>query len=92
MVFVLNKCFGGWSLSDWAVEQLGVEDNYACLTDIELDKLIQLINEVGSEKVSGRHAKLQVVEIPDNCTDYEIDEYDGIERITYVVNGKLYHV
>lgn len=91
MVFVLNKCYGGWSLSDWAVEQLGVEDNYACLDDLELDTLIALIREFGSEKCSGRNAKLKIVEIPDTCTDYEINEYDGIEVITYVVDGKLYH-
>ena len=91
MVFVLNKCYGGWSLSDWAVEQLGVEDRYSELTDLELDALITLIREFGSEKCSGRHAKLKVVEIPDNCTDFEIDEYDGVESITYVVDGKIYH-
>lgn len=91
MVFVLNKCFGGWSLSDWAVEQLGVEDNYPYRDEFSLDKLVQLINEYGSEKVSGRSAKLKVIEVPDTCTDYEINEYDGIETITYVVDGKLYH-
>lgn len=91
MVFVLNKCYGGWSLSDFAVERLGVEDRYASLTDLELDALIALIAEYGSEKCSGPSAKLKVVEIPDNCTDFEIDDYDGIERITYVVDGKIYH-
>lgn len=91
MVFVLNKRFGGWSLSDWAVEQLGVETNYPAFDEFDVDKLIQLINEYGSEKVSGRSAKLKVVEIPDTCTDYEINDYDGFETIIYVVDGKIYH-
>ena len=91
MLCVLNKCYGGWSLSDWAVEQLGIEDRYACLDDAQLDNLIQLIDEAGSKKCSGSSAKLKVVEIPDNCTDYEISDYDGVETITYVVDGKLYH-
>ena len=91
MVFVLNKCFGGWSLSDWAVEQLGVEDNYPLMSELDVDKLVQLIKDYGSEKVSGCCAKLRVVEVPDTCTDYEIDEYDGIERVIYVVDGKIYH-
>jgi len=91
MLFVLNKCYGGWSLSDWAVEQLGVEDNYPLMSEVDVDKLAQLINEYGSAKVSGHSAKLKVVEVPDTCTDYEINEYDGIECVTYVVNGKLYH-
>lgn len=91
MVFVLNKCYGGFSLSDFACEKLGVEDGYLTLDELTIDALASLIREYGSEKCSGRHAKLEVVEIPDNCTDFEIDEYDGFERITYVVNGKIYH-
>ena len=27
----------------------------------------------------------------DEATDWEMDDYDGIETITYVVDGKLYH-
>lgn len=91
MTFVLNKCYGGFSLSAFAVEKLGVEDEYAFLNELEMDALASLIREFGSEKCSGRNANLQVVEVPDTCTDYEIDEYDGFEIITYVVNGKLCH-
>lgn len=35
--------------------------------------------------------RLEVVEIPEEATDWEIDEYDGQESITYVVDGKIYH-
>ena len=91
MLFVLNKCYGGFSLSDFACEKLGVEDKYACLDDLELDALIALIAEYGSEKCSGSYAKLKVVEVPDETTDYEINDYDGVETITYVVDGKIYH-
>jgi hypothetical protein len=91
MTFVLNKCYGGFSLSDFAVEKLGVEDEYSFLDELEMDALASLIREFGSEKCSGRNANLQVVEIPDICTDYGIDEYDGFEVMTYVVNGKLCH-
>ena len=91
MTFVLNKCYGGFSLSAFAVEKLGVEDEYAFLNELEMDTLASLIREFGSEKCSGRHANLQVVEVPDTCTDYEIDEYDGFEVMTYVVDGKLCH-
>lgn len=91
MTFVLNKCYGGFSLSDFAVEKLGVEDEYAFLDDLQIDALASLIREFGSEKCSGRHANLQVVEIPDTYTDYEINVYDGFEVMTYVVDGKLCH-
>lgn len=33
---------------------------------------------------------LIIVEIPDDITDYMIDEYDGLETIIYVSDGKIY--
>jgi hypothetical protein len=42
-------------------------------------KLIQVIEELG-DRANGRCAKLKIVEIPDG-TDYEIDDYDGMESI-----------
>lgn len=86
MEIVINKCFGGFNLSNFAEERLGT--SYPERTDGEL---ISLIKEYGSKQVSGPFAKLKVVEIPEETTDYEIDEYDGLERIMYVVNGKIYH-
>jgi redox-sensitive bicupin YhaK (pirin superfamily) len=35
--------------------------------------------------------RLRLVEIPDTMTDWEKNDYDGIETITYVVDGKIYH-
>lgn len=92
MVYVLNKCYGGFSLSHFAMENLGVKDRYASLTAEQIVELADLIEEHGAEACSGPFAKLKVVEIPDDCTDWELEEFDGIERITYVLDGKLYHV
>lgn len=90
MKFVLNKCFGGASISDAAVEFLDRANQYD-FDNTDLD-LITLIEEKGTEFCSGRYAKLVVVEVPDDATDWEINEYDGLESITYVQNGKLFHV
>ena len=89
MTFILNKCYGGWSISDFAMEQLGLDSNYPDMDEVDEKKLARLINEYGSEKCSGHSAKLKVIEIPDNATDWDIEDYDGVERIVYVVNGKL---
>ena len=83
MKFVLNKCYGGFGLSDWAEEPMGCSEPYR-----DDPKFITLVTNYGG-KVSGECAALVVVEIPDNTTDYAIDEYDGFETITYVVDGKL---
>jgi hypothetical protein len=42
-------------------------------------KLIQVVEELGDD-ASGQYSKLRIVEIPDG-TDYEISEYDGMERV-----------
>jgi hypothetical protein len=90
MRFVLNRCWGGFSLSEQAAEALGLESGYSDIRRDDPD-LIALIEDAGSEWVSGHCASLAIVEIPDDATDWEMDEYDGIESITYVVGGKLYH-
>lgn len=88
MKLVLNKCFGGFGISDSAAEILGI--NEYDFIDRDDENLIALIDEKGSEFISGSFAKLKIVEIPDAYTDYTIDEYDGMERVIYVVNGKLH--
>jgi hypothetical protein len=45
--------------------------------------LVKVVEEMGAGHgtgASGQYASLKVVEIPDG-TDYEIEEYDGLERI-----------
>jgi hypothetical protein len=42
--------------------------------------LVQMVEELGSDKASGRHSELVVVEIPDDIL-WEISEYDGMERV-----------
>lgn len=41
--------------------------------------LIAVVEELGKE-ANGRHAELEVVEIPDDI-NWEIDDYDGVETI-----------
>ena len=38
------------------------------------------------------HGPLQVVQIPENATDWELLEYDGWEEIFAVVDGKIVHI
>ena len=34
---------------------------------------------------------LAIMTIPDNATDWDIQEYDGNENLIYVVNGKIHY-
>lgn len=86
MKFVLNKCYGGFDLSEEAQEILGQADFEIKRDDPDL---LALIEEKGIQFVQGKYAKLKVVEVPESATDFTLDEYDGWERIIYVVDGKL---
>lgn len=44
--------------------------------------LIKVVEELG-DKANGTHARLSIVEIPDDI-DYEVEEYDGNEHIAEV--------
>ena len=97
MKIVLNKCYGGFELSEFACEKLGCDpficDVYNGTLSRTDERLIDLIETYGSEKCGADDGgtALTIVEIPDETTDWEIGDYDGIETVTYVVDGKLYH-
>ena len=89
MTLVLNRDWGGYSMPQDICDAYDLGDVWD--TDIERNdlRLVKWVREHLDEH--GKYGDLALVEIPDNCTDYEIDEYDGWESIIYVVDGKIYH-
>ena len=86
MKVVINKCYGGFSLSEAAYKELGLKwDGFGHGYEFNEDKersnpkLVEVVEKLGAE-ANGRWANLRVVNIPDGA-EYEIDEYDGIETI-----------
>ena len=94
MKFVLNKCYGGFGLSDKAEDELkaklNLEEFFSWKIARNNEALVEIVERLGAE-ANGCFAELKVVDIPDENTDFEIDNYDGIETITYVLNGKLHY-
>ena len=87
MVIILNKCYGGFHIPEALCEAEGL----SCYDDIERTdaRLVDFILERGV--VEEGLSKLVPVAIPDEATDWELNEYDGFESVTYVVGGKLFH-
>ena len=86
MKILVNVCYGGFNLKDEYWEEFfnrteGIEN-------IREDKKLIALVESGTD-ISGEYAKIVVVEIPDDATDYYINEYDGNEEVIYVIDGKL---
>lgn len=82
MKVVINKCFGGFSLSEKAYEELGIpwdKYGYAMSKDRTNTKLVEAVEKLG-HLADGRFASLSVVEITDDV-EYTIEEYYGIEWV-----------
>ena len=90
MKIVLNKCFGGFALSEKAYEYLGLKWDgfgyaYSDYDERSDPKLIKCVETLG-EEANGLYADLEVVDIPDNVK-FEIEDYDGIET-AYECGGR----
>jgi len=82
MKIVINKCFGGFGLSEVAETRYKNESgNNVSYWDIPRDDpiLVSIVEELGEDSWGG-HAELKVVEIPDGI-EWVIDEYDGTEWV-----------
>ena len=81
MKVVINKCYGGFSISKEAMELLGVDSPYP---DIKRNDpaLVEVVEKLG-DKANGSFSKLKIVEIPDDV-EWDIAEYDGLEWVEEV--------
>ena len=92
MKIVLNKCWGGFGVSDLLIALWNSEHTpftkeslarFAISSgQFRVDpRLITLIEMLGSERASGEHAQLAIVEIPDHVTSWHISDSDGFETV-----------
>lgn len=79
---IVNTCFGGFNFNN----ECGFKKH-----DRENPAAIAYLEQVGSNKASGHFARLGIAEFPAAATDWELSEYDGIEHVIYVLDGKLFH-
>lgn len=83
MKIVINGDFGGFGLG---VAEEFEELVYSHEDDRANPELVEFVLSHPDEC-----GDLCVATIPDTATDWEINEYDGDESITYVVNGEICH-
>ena len=88
MTIITNRCWGGFSLPADFCETYDLEQ----YDDIDRtdERLVNYVREHNNVAEFG-YSKLAAVEIPDEATDWEINDYDGMETIIYVVDGKIHH-
>ena len=81
MKIVINGDYGGFGC--------GVADEFedfvnALSCDRTNEELVKFV-----EENPDKCGDLEVVEIPDDATDWDVEEYDGCEHIVYVLDGKI---
>ena len=83
MKIVVNADFGGFGY--------GVSKEYeGCVFAYENDRANpELVAFV--ENHPEDCGDLAIMTIPDNATDWDIQDYDGNENLIYVVNGKIHY-
>lgn len=89
MKIVLNRTYGGFHYGEGFVQKYGYSSIYDYL-DMEGDSFRtdpRLVNWI--ENNPSDNPSLKVYEIPDNVTDWQIHEYDGMESIICVIDGKI---
>lgn len=86
MKIVLNRAYGGYHLPHPYAEAKDLnfyDDSFEVRTDSELIEYLA---------AHSHETDLEVIEFPDEATDYDILEYDGLETLIYVLDGHLYYV
>ena len=91
MKIVINTCYGGFSLPQDFCNIYGIDSVYDDSIERTDPRLISYVEQHGGV-VKHRCAELRVVEIPDTCTDWELNEYDGFEVIIFIVDGKIHRI
>ena len=83
MKIVINANFGGYGC-DVSEQYVDLVDRYQ--NDRTNSELVAFV-----ENHPNDCGDLEVVTIPDNATDWDIQDYDGNEDLIYVVDGKIHY-
>ena len=90
---VVNKCYGGFSVSQAAAILIGEPldeygEGWGYHTGMERHdpRLVAAVEKLGSDQASGSMARLKIEDIEGN--QYRISEYDGYENVITPENNK----
>jgi hypothetical protein len=84
MKVVINTCYGGFGLSDEAMQEYKKRKGLTTVFLWKIERndpdLVEIVEEMG-DAAADLFAELKVVDIPDGI-EWEIQEYDGREWIS----------
>lgn len=89
MKVIINNCFGGFGIDENVVLGLGYSKYERYSDALRTDPRIIAMVENG-ENVGAPYSNLIVATIPDDVTDWWVEEYDGLEELWYIGGGDTY--
>ena len=89
MKILINRDYGGFGVKKEFVQAVGLGDIYDdCIQVRTHPQLIEWVEQ--GINIGQTYSDLVVYEIPENATDYYIEEYDGFETLLCVLDGKIH--
>ena len=83
MKYVINNEFGGFSVPANLIKENNWDNKYLYSEEIRTDiKLIEWVENHPDDE-------LAIVDIPEEATDFIVNDYDGKETVYAVINGKI---
>lgn len=83
MKYVINNEFGGFSVPANLIKENNWDNKYLYSEEIRTDiKLIEWVENHPDDE-------LAIVDIPEEATDFMVNDYDGKETVYAVINGKI---
>lgn len=83
MKYVINNEFGGFEVPTILIKENNWDRKYIYSEEIRTDiKLIEWVENHPDDE-------LAIVDIPEEATDFMVNDYDGKETVYAVINGKI---
>ena len=96
MKIAINTVYGGYELPEEFFKMYPDKDRseYNCYdktgrTRIDPD-VISFIESYGPDGYEGPRSRVEIIDIPDDASDWKVYDHDGLEWVTYVHDGKIY--
>lgn len=96
MKIAINTVYGGYELPEEFFKTHPDKDRQEYnrydktgRTRIDPD-VISFIETYGPDGYEGPWSRVEIIDIPDDASDWKVYDHDGLEYVAYVHDGKLY--
>lgn len=89
MKFVIHSSWGTYHIPRIVIERF--DDNKISYSNGWDDSFEIRTNSIFVDYVEkSRDSEYRIITVPDNYTDYKVVDYDGMETLIYIIDGKIY--